>query len=59
MTQKNQRVHLEVADASVGERQHVDDGLTAHIHGVASLLMVHADVVLRLVEVEPGGLWGR
>lgn len=51
--------HLEVADASAGEGQHVDDGPAAHVHGVAPLLVVHADVVLRLVEVEPGGLWGR
>lgn len=43
----------------MGEGQHVDDGPAAHVHGVAPLLVVHADVVLRLMEVEPGGLWGR
>lgn len=52
---KHQRAHLDVSDASAGERQHVDDGLAAHVHGVAALLVVHADVVLRLMEVEAGG----
>lgn len=51
--------HLEVADSSAGEGQRVDDGAAAHVDGVAALLVVHADVVLRLMEVEPGGLWGR
>lgn len=51
--------HLQVADLPAGEGQHVDDGAAPHVDGVAALLVEHADVVLRLVEVEPGRLWGR
>lgn len=43
-------------DPSVSERQHVDHRLAAHVQCVAPLLVVHTDVVLRFVEVEPGGL---
>ena len=52
------KVYLQVADPSVSERQHIDHRLAAHIQRVAPFLVVHADVVLRFVEVEPGGLCG-
>lgn len=50
--------YLQVFDTSVGEGQHVDHGLAAHVQRVAALLVVHADVILWFVEVEPGGLCG-
>lgn len=46
---------LQVADVSVVERQDVDHGPAAYVERVAALRVVHADVVLRFVEVEPGG----
>lgn len=49
--------YLQVMDPSVGEVQDEDHGPSPHIQGVGPFLVVHADVVLRLGEVEPGGTW--
>ena len=48
--------YLQVADPSVCERQYEDHCPSAYIECIAPFLVVHADVVLRFVEVEPGGL---
>lgn len=57
MTEKLLIVYLQVADPIASEHQHIDHRLAAHIQRIAPFLVVHADVVLWFVEVEPGGFW--
>ena len=49
--------YLQVADPSVGEGEDEDHGLPPYVQRVGTFLVVHADVVLRLGKVEPGGSW--